>query len=325
MISQPLLIFIIVLLGLVLFSFLGNYNCSMIEGNENMNGDSSDKWSAGSITQTTYYGPKGTHAVVTKLRGKYKIEVITRKGKSTVYYYIPPTNSDDNEDNEDDAIKNATFTGPYGGTARVITGKNGKALIEVTYPNGKKRIYASTTDEQYSNYSGDGGYYDDNYDMDDSDDDMDDDDEEDNHESSTYTTYDGHGHGVHGGVMTGPGGNSVGYATGPRGNRVISSTHNNPDNDPELYYDSLPQGVTTNMIPPGDEDLYILKSQVVPPVCPACPSSSSCPRTELPPPCPPCGRCPEPSFECKKIPNYNAIDNNQLPMPVLNDFTTFGM
>lgn len=308
MISQSLLIFIIVLFGLVLFSVLGNYNCSMIEGNENMNDNS--------ITQTTYYGPKGTRAVVTKLDGKYKIEVTSRKGKSTIYYYIPPTNSDDNED---DAIQNATFTGPYGGTARVITGKNGKVFIEVTYPNGRKRIYASITDEQYSNYSGDGGYYDDNYDMDDdSDDDMDDD-EEDNQESSTYTTYDGHGHGH------GPSHGHGVYTNYHRVNRAATSPNNNPDYDPEVYYDSLPQGVTTNMIPPGEEDLYILKSQVVPPVCPACPSSSSCPRTEAPPPCPPCARCPEPSFECKKIPNYNAIDNNQLPMPILNDFTTFGM
>jgi len=36
-------------------------------------------------------------------------------------------------------------------------------------------------------------------------------------------------------------------------------------------------------------------------------------------------RVPEPSFECKKVPNYNAIDNQYLPQPVLNDFSTFGM
>ena len=83
------------------------------------------------------------------------------------------------------------------------------------------------------------------------------------------------------------------------------------------------------MIPNGDEDLYILKSQVVPPVCPACPSISACPKIESNaescPACPPCGRCPEPSFECKKVPNYSSINNDYLPMPVLSDFTTFGM
>lgn len=83
--------------------------------------------------------------------------------------------------------------------------------------------------------------------------------------------------------------------------------------------------VTRGQIPPGDEDLYILKSQVVPPVCPACPSNSSCPRPKPPPPCPPCARCPEPAFECKKVPNYRANDPNTLPRPILTDFSSFGM
>ena len=63
------------------------------------------------------------------------------------------------------------------------------------------------------------------------------------------------------------------------------------------------------MIPPGQEDLYILKSEVVPPVCPACPEPLlKCSDTDSKkcPPCPPCERCPEPSFECKKVPNYKT-------------------
>jgi hypothetical protein len=44
------------------------------------------------------------------------------------------------------------------------------------------------------------------------------------------------------------------------------------------------------------------------------------------PPCPPCERCPEPSFDCKKVPTYNSAANNQyLPQPVLADFSQFGM
>lgn len=32
------------------------------------------------------------------------------------------------------------------------------------------------------------------------------------------------------------------------------------------------------------------------------------------PPCPPCGRCPEPAFECKKVPTYvNLSFTNKLP------------
>lgn len=93
------------------------------------------------------------------------------------------------------------------------------------------------------------------------------------------------------------------------------------------YANSLPRGIPRSQIPPGQEDLYILKSEVVPPVCPACPTI--CPKNagenKKCPPCPPCARCPEPSFECKKVPNYNAANNDYLPVPVVNDFSTFGM
>jgi len=42
------------------------------------------------------------------------------------------------------------------------------------------------------------------------------------------------------------------------------------------------------------------------------------------PPCPACERCPEPSFDCKKVPNYRSASvGNYLPMPILNDFSRF--
>lgn len=95
------------------------------------------------------------------------------------------------------------------------------------------------------------------------------------------------------------------------------------------YNSSLPRGIPASQIPPGQEDLYILKSQVVPPVCPACPEPIvQCPTNfdlEQCPPCPACARCPEPSFECKKVPNYNAFNPDQMPVPVLNNFASFGM
>jgi hypothetical protein len=43
------------------------------------------------------------------------------------------------------------------------------------------------------------------------------------------------------------------------------------------------------------------------------------------PPCPPCARCPESSFSCKKVPNYASVNNEHLPRPVLNNFSSFGM
>ena len=94
------------------------------------------------------------------------------------------------------------------------------------------------------------------------------------------------------------------------------------------YYSTLPPGIPGSQIIPGDEHLYILKSEIVPPVCPACPAfpgASAISNKEPPPPCPPCGRCPEPSFECKKVPNYNAVNDDSMPIPVLNDFSSFGM
>ena len=49
---------------------------------------------------------------------------------------------------------------------------------------------------------------------------------------------------------------------------------------------------------------------------------STCPE---PQPCPPCARCPEPSFDCKKVPNYSSANSGHLPVPILNDFSQFGM
>jgi len=115
---------------------------------------------------------------------------------------------------------------------------------------------------------------------------------------------------------------------GPAGDTVITdSTHT--DYPVKSYTHKKPKstslGIPYSQIPTGSEDLYILKSEVIPPVCPMCPSISACPSKEPPPPCPPCARCPEPAFDCKKVPNYNNTDNRYLPVPVLSDFSQFGM
>ena len=128
--------------------------------------------------------------------------------------------------------------------------------------------------------------------------------------------------------------NNKGVDYSPYGGYNNNAGYNNNDSgnynnvNPADYASSLPPGIPRTMIPPGQEDLYILKSQVVPPVCPACTActaASTIPRQEPCAPCPAPQRCPEPSFTCKKVPNYNAIGNDELPIPVLNDFSTFGM
>lgn len=76
-----------------------------------------------------------------------------------------------------------------------------------------------------------------------------------------------------------------------------------------------------------EEELYILKSQIIPPVCPICPSGIPCKNKikKKCQPCPPCAKCPEPSFECKKVPNYSSTRNAYLPKAILTDFTQYGM
>tara|TARA_B100001142_G_scaffold24590_1_gene22436 strand:+ start:660 stop:1343 length:684 start_codon:yes stop_codon:yes gene_type:complete len=86
-------------------------------------------------------------------------------------------------------------------------------------------------------------------------------------------------------------------------------------------------GISRNQIPPGEEHLYVLKSEIIPPVCPKCPEISSsksggkgggdCCKKQKCAPCPRPQRCPEPAFTCKKVPNYeaSAVDN-VLPSPM---------
>jgi hypothetical protein len=106
-------------------------------------------------------------------------------------------------------------------------------------------------------------------------------------------------------------------------------------------------GVPKSAIPDGQEDLYILKSQIVPPTSPAGfgnqsfgggssgndngekkskdETSEETPASDKCPPCPACARCPQADFECKKVPNYNKPDDGSMPRPVMADFSQFGM
>jgi len=76
-------------------------------------------------------------------------------------------------------------------------------------------------------------------------------------------------------------------------------------------------GVRRVDIPENDNHLYVLKSSIVPPVCPKCPQQSACPRQKPCPACPACSRCPEPAFTCKKVPNYSSTNSQYLPLPWL--------
>jgi len=220
-----------------------------------------------------------------------------------------------------------TFYAPFGNiTATVITGSNGQTAIQFNLPNGQSVVFlqpgsSSNTSLTSTQYYGSTGYpvqqagyslaYNGPYS---------------GNAQGPYGGSAGYAQGPYGGsagYAQGPYGGSAGYAQGPYGNTVAGTSSNNGYGN--SYYSTMPPGIPASQIPPGQEDLYILKSEVVPPVCPACPSSASCPREEKCPPCPACARCPEPSFECKKVPNYNAINDEYLPQPVVNSFSQFGM
>ncbi len=183
-----------------------------------------------------------------------------------------------------------SYTGEYGGSAGSVTGPYGNTAYYAQGPYGNTT--AGTTSNSYNPY----------------------------YNGTSSTQYYGP-YGGTAGSVSGPYGNTAYYAQPPSSSGSTNSTQ---------YYSSLPPGIPASQIPSGQEDLYILKSQVVPPVCPVCPAckNSSNNDPDNPPKCPPCpacARCPEPSFECKKVPNYNAIDNSYLPQPIINDFSSFGM
>jgi len=242
---------------------------------------------SGNSYSSIYYGPDGGTVRLIDT-GNGGTLVITYKNGTTEIYYI-----DDKSTNSG----STTYIGPNGGTAKIVTDYRGKSAVEITGPNGSKIIYTEDNTYTYNNNTGDVDRY------------------------SHYNRYNYSN--VDANTYYGPSGGSATTVTGPSGNTAVNV-------NPKAYYNSLPPGISRDQIPDGQEDLYILKSEVVPPVCPKCPDPilkcdnedgdvSKCP------PCEPCGRCPEPAFDCKKVPNYNAFNQNYMPVPVLNDFSSFGM
>ncbi len=246
----------------------------------------------GSSYPTTFYGPDGGTARVIQTPNNNSI-VITNKNGTTEIYYI-----DNNTDNTNADVD--TYYGQNGGSAKIITDSNGKQAVEITGPNGSKIVYNgdnaytyNSQDDTINQYSADNVTNGSDY-----------------NSAFSATTY------------TGPYGGQASTVTGPAGNTY--STY-----DSSAYTNSLPSGIPRSQIPAGEEDLYILKSQVVPPVCPKCPdpvvqSSEEFDVTKCPA-CKPCGRCPEPAFSCKKVPNYSAFNQDYMPVPVVSDFSSFGM
>ena len=117
---------------------------------------------------------------------------------------------------------------------------------------------------------------------------------------------------------------ALGSANDPFENAVNLEFASEKDKVQSAVPASKMKAIPKNQIPEGDEDLYILKSQIVPPVCPKCPDVKKCDTEKDCPPCPAPQRCPERPFECKMVPKYSDPRvSSHLPRPVLNDFSTF--
>jgi len=297
-------------------------------------------------TATRFYGPNGVTASVIKgNNGQIAVHVETNQGDYTftpdaTYYKSETESTNANSSTKyygSTGYQVNTYKGAYGGQAAVATGPYGNTAYYARGPYGNavagstNPYYGTSTSQYYGPYGGHlntatGPYGNTAYYA-----------QGPNGNAVAGTTNPYYGtntnqyygpHGGHATAVTGPRGNTAYYAQGPNGNAVTGIEKSTSSSE---YYSSLPPGVPGSQIPPGQEDLYILKSQVVPPVCPVCPAVDNIAeviekvKESKCQPCPAPQRCPEPSFECKKVPNYNSIGNDQLPVPVLNDFSTFGM
>jgi hypothetical protein len=311
-IKDPLNIFLAIFCLILLFYVLGMYqegfsssevlgygtNYNMYAKSININGNE--------IVNIIFTADNGNSAEIIYKDNTYVLITTDEYGNRVEYVYTPTTTTDTTTTDTTDTLpiiaSNATFVGTNGGSAKLIKLTNGSYIIEVSLPNGTKIVFVSKmndptnnqnqvySNQNYMAYSSQPQTY-----------------------SSQPQTYSSQPQTYSSQPQT--------YSTQPQTYSSQPQTYNQNYN----YSNDLPEAIPASKIPPGHEDLYILKSEIVPPVCPACPSPLPCikNKTDSCAPCPPCGRCPEPSFECKKVPNYSST-NYDIPDAILSPYSTFG-
>ena len=326
-IKSPLNILIIILLLFSLFIVLGTYKEGFtsteitgqtytdVSGNIYINGTE--------ITDTNFTGPNGNNAQIISVNGDYEIIVTDLSGNQTTYNFNMPNTS---------PLYDTTFYGQNGGTAQIISGPNGSNLIEFTNQNGQITIFSPNNNYPPTFYPPT-SYPPTNY-------------PPTSYPPTSYpptsfpstsyppinyppTSYPPTSYPPTSYPPTSypPTTYSSPYSsyseeyTSPYTQTSSPYTQSSPSTSYD-YSNSLPPGIPMSQIPPGQEDLYILKSEIVPPVCPA-PVPAIQSSTEQCAPCPPCARCPQPNFECKKVPNYSS-SNNDLPSASMSPYSTFG-
>jgi hypothetical protein len=293
-----------------------------------------------SSVPTMYYGPRGTNAKLFNTSRGFYIIITDEQGNVMTYHPKHHMNATKVYHSED------------GGTAKVIQNEEGSRLIEVIDREGNISVYSSRTEQTYDptfdNHPSDDLWqklrsYDIN---------------KIKHPDANVKVY-------------GNNGDSPRPSPSPTAVTNAKDIHNdvnephhrhyhhhsNSLNANKQYNKYLPSGIPKHMIPHGDEDLYILKTQVVPPICPSCPApimarhshkvkksnNETQQNGSLPPPisernpnvtssptgtaAPTTTPTATPSmYKYKKVPDYSQASNNPLlPSPPLNNYSTFGM
>ena len=273
---------------------------------DNGSGSSGSNSSSNDIYSKTFYAANGASAKVLSINNVTNIRITSSTGQVTDYLI---QNTSGQQAPPPPPADPSTFTAyifvdSAGDIARIYL-TSGKCYIEVTYASGEVLVFTETQTEVY-NPNGNQSYKLTTVDST-------------LYEGGAYPTYS----------------TSASYVPPPS-----SSSGPPPPNSSGGYDSTMPPGIPYSSIPPGQEDLYILKSQVVTPVCPVCPSN----KVEVSKPCPPCpacARCPDSNFACKKVPNYASVQiqtsssgsdsdtglsgapSSYEPMPMVDSFAAF--
>jgi hypothetical protein len=269
-----------------------------------------------------YHGPSNSSAKILVHRNDYVIMLTAANGNTTyfrmnkaegsIFDIFNSSSSSDTASNNSSSetipqqLANVKFYDSAGNVAKIFRASNGKYVIQVNQVNGVQVIY--TTDNTY-----------------------------------TYDTN-----------------NSRSFDLGVNANGVTTVTQSTLQGEQlnsNIENNTISNGVPANMIAPENKDLYILKSEIVPPVCPRCPSICSKDIKQQCPPCPSCARCPSGSSNFTYSGNNNQVsgssnqsvanispdnaysegenstdkyskyrsNNKFLPVPVVSNFSTFGM
>jgi hypothetical protein len=248
--TDALFLFLILLLGLVLCSFLGGncgqegfditYTTDASGGTVTVDGSNNIAQTVSNIYQTTfdnynhYSGSSSSSqlqsgAVYTDGSGNNVTVVLNANGTINLQLNQVNNNTPIILAPQSGSTNVYVGTGFYSNmTATIIQTSSGQMGIKVTMGNGRTIIFTpvNSTPMTSTQYYGSTGTP---------------------VQSSSYSTA----YGGSAGTATGPQGNSAYYAQGPQGNTVAGTTSSGSSSN---YYNSLPPGIPRSQIPSGQED-----------------------------------------------------------------------